>query len=67
MNLENQFFIRYEIVGLLFNTLTANYEYSPSNKKNLLSPNQIELSEQTKNFTVFFFFAAVAFLESTLN
>ena len=35
------FLMRSEILGLLFNTLTANFEYSRSNRENLPSPIQI--------------------------
>ena len=33
------FLITSEILGLLHNTLTANYEYSRINRENLLLPN----------------------------
>ena len=46
-----------------FNTLTANYEYSRSNRENLPLPIQMQLSEKPKIFCQFF----IAFLESTLN
>ena len=46
-----------------FNTLTANYEYSRSNRENLPLPIQMKLSEKPKNFCQFF----IAFLESALN
>ena len=39
-----------------FNMLTANYEYSRSNRENLPLPIQMQLSEKPKTF-----------LESTLN
>ena len=42
------------------NTLTANYEYSRSNRENLLLPIQIELSKKPK-------ILCWDFLESTLN
>ena len=48
--------VRSEILGLLVNTLTANYEYSRSNRENLPLPIQMQLSEKPKTF-----------LESTLN
>ena len=47
----------------LFNTLTANYEYSRSDRENLPLPIQLQLSEKLKTFSQFF----IAFLESTLN
>ena len=46
-----------------FNTLTANYKYSRSNRENLSLPIQMQLSEKPKIFCQFF----IAFLESTLN
>ena len=47
----------------LVKTLTANYEYSRSNRKNLPLPVQMQLSEKPKTYFQFF----IAFLESTLN
>ena len=41
-------------MGLLDNTLTANYKYSHSNKENLPLPIQMQLSEKTKPFCHFF-------------
>ena len=38
---KNLFLIRFEIVGLLDNTLTANYKYSRSNRENLHLPIEI--------------------------
>ena len=50
--------------GLSFiNTLTANYDYSRSNRENLSLPIQMQLSEKPKTFCQYF----IAFLESTLN
>ena len=43
---KNLFSIRDEILGLLDNTLTANYEYSRSNKEHLPLPIQIKLSKK---------------------
>ena len=40
------FLIVSEILGLLDNTLTANYEYSRSNRENLQFPIQIKLSKK---------------------
>ena len=37
------FLIRSEILGLLVNTLTANYEYSRSNRENLPLPIQMKV------------------------
>ena len=45
------------------NTLTANYEYSRSNRETLPLPIQMQLSEKPKTFSQFF----IAFLKSTLN
>ena len=41
------FLIRSEILGLLANTLTANYEYSRSNRENLPLVIQIQLRKIT--------------------
>ena len=46
-----------------FNTLTTNYEYSRSNRKNLPLPIQRQLSIKLNNFSQFF----IAFLKCTLN
>ena len=40
------FLIISDILGLLHNTLTANYEYSRSNRENLQFPIQIKLSKK---------------------
>ena len=40
------FLVKSEILGLLFNTLTANNEYSRSNKENLTLPIPMKLSEK---------------------
>ena len=40
------FLIRYEILGLLDNTLTSNYDYSRFNGDNLPLPTQVKLSEK---------------------
>ena len=39
---------------LKFNTLTANYEYSRSNRENLPSPIQMQLSKKPKTFCCVF-------------
>ena len=52
--------VRSEILGLLVNTLTTNYEYSHSNTDNLPLPFQMQLF---KTFSSFF----IAFSESALN
>ena len=65
------FLVRSEILGLLVNMLTANYEYSSSNRENVPLPIQLLLSEKQKSFWsiffFFFFFFLFAFLESPLN
>ena len=60
------FLVRSEILGLLVNMLTANYEYSSSNRENVPLPIQLFLSEKQKSFWSIFFFL-FAFLESPLN
>ena len=57
------FLIRSEILELLDNTLTANYQYCRSNRENLPLLIQIKLSEKTMYLLRIFF----AFLERTLN
>ena len=57
------FLIRSEILGLLDNTLTANYEYSRINRENLQLPNKAKLSKNPSIFCVSF----LAFLGSKLN
>ena len=54
---------RSEILGLLVNTLTANYEYSHSNTDNLPLPFQMHLSKKLKTFSSFF----LAFCKSILD
>ena len=53
----------FEILGLLVNTLTANYEFSRSNRENSPLPIQMQLFKKPKIFCGIF----VAFLEFTLN
>ena len=43
--------------------LTTNYDYSRSDRENLLLPIQLQLSDKLKTFSQFF----IAFLESTSN
>ena len=45
------------------NTLTANYEYSRSNRENLSLPIQMQISNKLKTFCCDF----IAFWESTLS
>ena len=40
------FLIRSEILGLLLKTLRGNYEYSRSNRDNLVLPFQLNLSQK---------------------
>ena len=63
LNLKKLFLIRFQILGLLGNTLTANYKYSRSNRENLPLQIQTKLSEKTRCFCGIFF----QFLQSTLN
>ena len=49
--------------SFLFNTLTANYEYSRNKTDNLLLSVQMQLSEKLETFSRFF----IAFFESALN
>ena len=49
--------------NICLNTLTANYEYSRSNRENLPLPIQIKLSKKPSTFCAFFF----AVLEFPLN
>ena len=53
--------MRSEILGLVVHTLTANYEYSGSNRENLPLPIQIKLSKNRRTFAVFFLFFFVHF------
>ena len=43
---EKLFLIRSDISGLLVDTLTANYQYSRSNRENLPLPIQMKLSKK---------------------
>ena len=51
------------MLKVIINTLTTNYEYSRSNRKNLPLPIQMQLSEKSKIFCCNF----IAFFESALN
>ena len=51
---KKSFWVRSEILGLLVNRLTANYEPSRRNTDNLPQPLQMQLSEKLKIFTAFF-------------
>ena len=55
--------MRYEILGLLVYTCTANYEYSRSNRENLPLQIQTKLSEKNSCFCGIFF----QLLQSMLN
>ena len=63
LKLKKLILIRSEILGLLVNTVTANCQYSPSNRENLLLQIQIKLIKKPSKFFCIFFY----FLESTLN
>ena len=45
--------MRSEILGMLVDTLTDNYDYSRSNRENLLLPIQIKLCKNRKLFALF--------------
>ena len=47
--------VKYEILGLLVNTLTANYGYPGSNTDILPLPFQMQLSEKLKSFSECFY------------
>ena len=53
-----------EILGLLVNTLTVDDKYCLVNKDNLTQPIQMQLSQQQKTCSEFFF---SAFSKSSLN
>ena len=55
LSLKKLFSIRSESLGLLVKTLTANYEYSPSNRENLLLQIQIKLSKKPYWLLRYFF------------
>ena len=57
------FLVRSDILALLVNTLTANYENGRNNTNNLPLPVQMQLSGKLKTFPAFF----IAFFESALN
>ena len=57
------FLVRFEILGLLVNTITANFQYSCSNRQNLQLPIQMQLFGKPKIFCQVF----VSILKSTLN
>ena len=63
MKWKNLFSVKSEILGQLVKTLTANYEYSRSNRDNLLLPTETELSEKVSIFC----HSLIGFSESTLN
>ena len=53
--------VRYKILGLFVNTLTAEYTYSRRNMQTLTQQVQTPLSLKQKTFSGFF----IAFLKST--
>ena len=62
MSYKKSFLVTSKILGLLINKLTADYEYSRSNKENLPPPIYMQLPKKPKTFCV-----VIEFLESTLN
>ena len=62
---EAPFQVRYQILGLLVKTLTASYDFSPSNMEKLSPPIHMQLSETAKSFSPFFM--AFSVLNSILN
>ena len=60
---KSDLFVRSEILALLVNTLTANYQYSRSITDNVPLQFQMQLSEKLKTFSAFF----ITFSESALN
>ena len=63
MKWKNLLSVKAEILGLLVNRFTANYEYSRSSRDNLLLLGETRLSEKLNIFCEFF----VPFSESTLS
>ena len=55
MSEKKSFLVRSQILGLLVNTLTANYEYSRSIRENSPLPIQMQLSEKGKPCCQFFY------------
>ena len=55
--------MKYKILRLFFNTLSADGKYSLLNTDNLTQPIQMQLSRKEKTFCEFF----SAFLKSSLN
>ena len=55
LSYKRLFLIRSEILGLLDNTLTDNYEYSHINRGNLPLQNEAELSQKASIFCYIFF------------
>ena len=62
MSYKKSFLVTSKILGLLINKLTADYEYSRSNKENLPPPIYMQLPKKPKTFCF-----VIEFLESTLN
>ena len=62
MSYKKSFLVTSKILGQLINKLTADYEYSRSNKENLPPPIYMQLPKKPKTFCV-----VIEFLESTLN
>ena len=60
---KKSFLVWFEILGVLVNTFTADYEYSGSNTYNLPLPFKTQVSEKLETFSPFF----ITFLEYALN
>ena len=56
-----------KILGLFVNTLTVDDKHYFLNREYLTQPNQIQLSQKEKTFSLFFFFFFFAFLKSLLK
>ena len=63
MSWKNSALVRSKILGLFFNTFTAEYTYSGHNMQILAQQVQTPLSLKQKSFSRFF----IAFLKSTWN
>ena len=56
LSFKKLFLISSEILGVLVNTLSVNYEYSRSNRGNLALQIEIKLSKKPQNFLLDFLF-----------
>ena len=55
--------MKFEILGVFYNTLTADDKYPVLDRENLPFPIQMQLSQKRNNFSRFF----APFMESTSN